>query len=103
MSSEMRQWYDQYLSIEEKMFVEQQVTNQSQSVVLAYVFWFFLGLLSAHRFYLGRPTSAIAQILCNIAIVGLLWTLIDIFLIPSMLRANQEELRMDLARSLRKA
>ena len=103
MSSEMRQWYDQYLSIEEKMFVEQQVTNQSQSVVLAYVFWFFLGLLSAHRFYLGRPGSAVAQIVGNILIIGLLWTLIDIFLIPGMLRANQEELRMDLARNLRKA
>lgn len=103
MSDEIRQWYDQNLSIEEKMYVEQQVTNQSQSVVLAYVFWFFLGLLSAHRFYLGRPISAMTQIFLNILIVGLLWTLVDLFLIPGMIRANQEELRMDLARNLRKA
>lgn len=85
------------------MFVEQQVTNQSQSIALAYVFWACLGLVSAHRFYLGRPISAMTQIFFNILLVGLLWTLIDIILIPGMLRANQEELRMDLARNLRKA
>ncbi|CAO4149026.1 TM2 domain-containing protein [Methylorubrum extorquens] len=103
MSKEMRQWFNQHLTIEEKMLVEQQVTNQSRSILVAYAFWLFAGLLSAHRFYLGRPGSAILQILCNIFIIGLLWTLIDFFLIPGIHRANQEELRMDLARNLRRA
>ncbi|MFL5027874.1 MAG: NINE protein [Microvirga sp.] len=27
--------------------------------MVAYLFWFFLGIFSAHRFYLGRPGTAI--------------------------------------------
>lgn len=81
------------LTTQDKMLIEQRVTNQSPSVAVAYLLWFFLGFLSGHRFYLGRTGSAIAQILLNIIIVGFIWVLIDAFLIPGMIRDNQEKLR----------
>lgn len=61
------------------------VINQ-KSMVVAYVLWFFLGFFSAHRFYTGRVGSAIAQLILNFLVIGLIWTFIDIFLIPSMVR-----------------
>ena len=47
------------LSIAEMTLVEQRVTNDGPSIAVAYLFWFFLWFVSAHRFYLGKPVSAI--------------------------------------------
>lgn len=73
--------------------VEQRVTNDGPSIVVAYLFWLFLGLVSAHRFYLGRPGTAVLQIASYLILVGFIWLLIDAFLIPSMIRQKQEEIR----------
>lgn len=81
------------LSTEEKILIEQRITNEGPSVLVAYLLWFFLGIVSAHRFYLGRPGSAVLQILTYFIIVGFIWLLIDAFLIPSMVRAKQEQMR----------
>lgn len=55
------------------------------NLAVAYALWFFLGVFSAHRFYLGRPISAVLQILTwGTIFVGPLWWLIDAFLLPSM-------------------
>ena len=84
------------LSTEEQMLIEQRVTNDGPSAAVAYLLWFFLGLVSGHRFYLGRPGSAILQILSYFVLIGFLWLLIDGFLIPGMLRQKREELRQNL-------
>lgn len=67
-----------------------QVTNiavvNEKSMLVAYILWFFLGFFSAHRFYTGRTGSAIAQLILNFLVIGLIWTLIDVFLIPGMVR-----------------
>lgn len=72
---------------------------------MAYLFWFILGGLGAHRFYLGFPTSGAIQAATWFgswlliatgffpAIVTLLgggvWVLVDAFLIPGLhARAN---------------
>lgn len=81
------------LSVQEQLLVEQRVTNEGKSVGLAYLFWLFLGLFSAHRFYLGRPKTAILQIVLNFLVIGLVWTLLDAFVIPAMVRQDQERLR----------
>ena len=39
---------------------------QKKSSGVAYLWWFLLGFLGAHRFYLKRPGSAIAQAVANI-------------------------------------
>ena len=69
-----------------------------KSAVVAYVLWFFLGYLGAHRFYLGRAASGAAMLFITVvstiltvvlighaglALVGL-WWIIDAFLIPGM-------------------
>lgn len=59
---------------------------RKKSTGLAYVMWFFLGWFSAHRFYAGQVGLPILQIITIPIGVGVVWILIDIFLIPSMIR-----------------
>ena len=55
-----------------------------KDVGITYLLWFFLGLFSAHRFYLGKTGTALLQMF---TLGGLgVWLLIDVFLIPSMVR-----------------
>ncbi len=72
-----------------------------KSMLLAYVLWFFLGSLGIHRFYLGATRSAIIILILTIlsvvlSVVGvgpllglvvIIWLIVDIFLIPGMVRA----------------
>lgn len=81
------------LDINEQILIETRVTNEGPSLVLAYLFWFFLGIVSAHRFYLGRPLSAVLQILSYFIAIGLIWLLVDAFLIPGMARDKRDVLR----------
>ncbi len=88
------------LTTEQHLLIETRVTNEGPSVVVAYLFWFFLGIFSALRFYLGRPGTAILQILTYFILVGFLWFLIDAFLIPGMVRSKQQDIRQRLAYQL---
>ncbi|VAV99966.1 hypothetical protein MNBD_ALPHA06-1122 [hydrothermal vent metagenome] len=88
------------LDTNEKVLIEARIANDGPSMVIAYLFWFFLGFFSAHRFYLGRTGSAIAQLLLNFILIGLIWTLIDVFLIPGMVRTRQAEMRHDLGQAM---
>jgi len=88
------------LSIAEMTLVEQRVTNDGPSIAVAYLFWFFLWFVSAHRFYLGKPVSAILQILSYFILIGFVWLLVDAVLIPGMIREKQDEIRHDLMRAL---
>jgi len=81
------------LDINQKILIETRVANDGPSIVLAYLFWFFLGIVSAHRFYLGRPGSAVLQILTYFIAIGFIWLLIDIFLIPGLVRDKRDKLR----------
>ncbi|MCX5479750.1 TM2 domain-containing protein [Kaistia geumhonensis] len=89
------------LSTEQQLLIEARVANDGPSVLVAYLFWFFLWFVSAHRFYLGRPGSAVLQILSYFVLIGFIWVLVDIFLIPGMVRQRQNDLRMRYAASLR--
>lgn len=86
------------LSTQQQMLVEQRVTNASPSVAVAYLLWFFLGLVGGHRFYLGRVGSAFGMILATACflIPGAIWALVDAFLIPGMIRQKQDQIRRDV-------
>ncbi|MDB5528355.1 MAG: hypothetical protein JWR51_1458 [Devosia sp.] len=73
---------------------------EKKSLLVAYLLWFFLGYVGAHRFYLGRPISgfmmlalsAVTLVLTLVSfgflgflwfVVGL-WWLIDALLIPGI-------------------
>lgn len=88
------------LDLQQQAYIEARLTNEGPSMLLAYVFWLFLGVFSAHRFYLGRPKSAIFQILLCLIAIGLIWVLIDAFLIPGMVREKQNEIRRRIAQEM---
>ncbi|RWL87733.1 MAG: TM2 domain-containing protein [Mesorhizobium sp.] len=98
------------LSTQEQILIEQRVTNEAKSAGVAYLLWFFLGALGAHRFYLARTGTAIAQLLFFIfgwmtIVIGIgallliplaIWVLVDAFLIPGMIQRHKAEVRKRL-------
>ena len=84
------------LSTEEMILIETRVASEKPSVGAAYLLWFFLWFVSAHRFYLGRPLSAVLQIASYFLLIGFVWLLVDLFLIPGMARARADRTRADL-------
>ncbi|WP_114951932.1 TM2 domain-containing protein [Sphingosinicella terrae] len=87
---------------------------REKSTAMAYLFWFGLGTLGAHRFYLGYAQTAIVQaslwfvgwlLVAGTFFVGLLpvaaatiWVIADAFLIPDLTRrANERIRRADVA------
>ena len=88
------------LSTAELSLIEQRVANEGPSTGVAYLLWFFLWFVSGHRFYLGRPGTAILQILSYFILVGFIWVLIDAFLIPDMIRNKRNDIRQQVALQL---
>ena len=73
--------------------------SNSKSVGVAYLLWLLLGGFGVHRFYTGNTASGVAQLLLLISVVGWLvlipWLLIDLALIPGMVRdKNMEVINM---------
>lgn len=61
-----------------------------KSKTAAYLLWFFLGMFSAHRFYLGKIGTGILYLLTG-QLLGIGW-IIDLFLIGGMVdRYNLEQ------------
>ncbi len=89
------------LSTDDMIYIEQRAANEKKSAGAAYLLWFFLGFLSAHRFYLGKPVSAILQIISYFFVIGFVWWVIDFFLIPSIIEDDLDEKRYRLADQLR--
>jgi TM2 domain-containing membrane protein YozV len=79
------------------ILIEQRVANERKSAGAAYLLWFFLGFVSAHRFYLGKPVSAILQILSYFILIGFVWWFLDFFLIPSIIEDDLDNKRARMA------
>ncbi len=66
-----------------------------KTALVAYLLWFFVGLLGGHNFYLKRTGVAVTQLILSLTLVGILvtifWVLVDAFLIPGWVR-NQNNL-----------
>jgi hypothetical protein len=56
---------------------------------LAYLLWGTLGLMGAHRFYLDRPGTGLLMLFTGGG--GMLWWVVDAFLLPSMVRTQVQE------------
>ena len=81
---------------------------EKKSLLVAYLLWFFLGYVGAHRFYLGRPVSALIMLALSAVILVLtlisfgflsflwgivgLWWLIDALLIPGIAAGRNSEI-----------
>lgn len=94
--------------------IEQRVTNEVKTSGVAYILWLFLGGLGAHRFYIGRPGSGLAILALMVLgvtltpspvgslflVIGVIWVIVDLFLIPGMIQAQNDEIRENLQRQL---
>ena len=75
--------------------------SSKKSTGVSYLLWFFLGGFGAHRFYLGRVPSGVAQLLLCLlgwlplfigwAVLGI-WWLVDAFLIPQIIEQENGKL-----------
>ena len=77
-------------------------TKFDRSMMLAYVLWWFSGVIGAHRFYLGAHRSGLAMlgllfggllVMLAVPLLGVAmicacfgWTMVDAFLIPGLMR-----------------
>jgi len=61
--------------------IELRTDEECKSPFQAYVLWFFLGWLGAHRFYVGHGKSGLAMLILTLSMVGfpisLFWWLAD--------------------------
>ncbi|WP_375202098.1 TM2 domain-containing protein [Hyphococcus sp.] len=62
--------------------------DKPKKMWIAYLFWLFLGILAAHRFYL-RKNGWLQLFTVLLFGIGLVWVLADLFLIPSMVRHSR--------------
>ncbi len=74
------------------------------SLLVAYLLWWFLGWLGAHRFYLGRTKSAVAQLLLFVIgsalaillvgypllIIWAIWWGLDVILVYQIAKENRQ-------------
>ncbi|TPL40700.1 TM2 domain-containing protein [Mesorhizobium sp. B2-4-6] len=98
------------LSTQEQILIEQRVTNEAKSIGVAYLLWFLLGGVGAHRFYLGRSGTGFAMLALLVVgvitvpiVVGSLllvvlgiWAIVDAFLIPGMVQNHKNDVRRKL-------
>lgn len=87
-----------------------QYDANKKSVGVAYLLWFFFGMLGVHRFYLKENGTAIAILILTIVsiilmivaigfiiiLIPALWVFIDIFLIPGITRKYNTTLANNL-------
>lgn len=85
--------------LDKMTYVETYIANHRKKGVVAYLLWFFLGGLGAHRFYMGKPISGLILLIITLFagwftlfLVTGLWLLVDLFLISGWLK--QDEMRV---------
>lgn len=102
------------MDVQEQLLIEQRVTNEAKSPVVAYLLLIFLWGLGVHRMYLGRWVSGVimlalwglgwltAPILIGWPLLALVsvWVIIDMFLIPSMIQDDNAVNRQRIATEL---
>ena len=99
------------LTTHQQQLVEDRLSNEGRSALIAYVLWFFLGNFGAHRFYLGRIGSGLGMLVLFwfgafttailigwvfLAFYGI-WWIVDVFLISRMIDADRSARRVEIA------
>lgn len=89
------------LTIEQQILIEQRITNEGKSLVAGFLFWWLFGIFGGHRFYLGKTGTAVTMLICTFTLIGffvtLTWMIVDIFLMPDMIREYNRNLRQRYA------
>ena len=83
------------LTDQELLLVNSEVEKNKKSIAVAYILCIFFGSIGGHRYYMGKTGSAIAMTLITVLTVGfgvlvtVIWSFVDLFLIPGWLKDNQ--------------
>ncbi|GBF57314.1 hypothetical protein PbB2_00979 [Candidatus Phycosocius bacilliformis] len=89
---------------EDMIAIELRADEESKSPFQAYVFWFFLGLVGAHRFYIGHGKTGFLMAALTCSMIGLpisiAWWLADSVLLGSLLQHEREIVRDRIAREV---
>ena len=86
------------LSEKELLILRQETENRKKSALVTWLLWLFLGVFGAHRFYLGKTGTGIAMLFTLGGVF--IWYLIDIFLIPGMLKENEHNLQSKILQEM---
>lgn len=65
--------------------------NEKKSPAVAYVLWFFFGVIGGHRFYAGDTGYALG-LLFTLGGIGF-WALIDVFFIGRRIKEKNQQLQ----------
>ncbi len=92
------------LDTRELLLLDSEVKNRGKSMLVAYILWYFLGFLGAHRFYIGKKGSAITQLILTITIVGLIvnavWWIVDAFLLHGYIKEKNQQVEEEVLNRL---
>jgi TM2 domain-containing membrane protein YozV len=87
-------------SYQQRLLIEMRVNSQRPSTAAAFLLCLFLGGFGAHRVYLGERGTGLVMLVLGITVIGLpvtlVWAIVDLFLIPGIIRRRTEETRARL-------
>lgn len=87
---------------EDMIAIELRTDEETKAPFQAYILWFFLGWLGAHRFYVGRGKSGLAMLLLTLSMVGFpisfFWWLADSVRLGGLLQEDRDLVRDRIAR-----
>lgn len=103
------------MDTQQQILIEQRISNEKKSTGVAYLLWIFLGGFGAHRFYLGKVGSGVAQLILimgglllstiligiPMVIAGGIWLLIDLFLITGIISQDIQRIREKAVQEIR--
>ncbi|MDF2960242.1 MAG: hypothetical protein K0S39_1977 [Paenibacillus sp.] len=73
------------LDTRELLLLDAEVKRKGKNMAIAYILWYFLGILGAHQFYTGRTAIGVIQLVLSLTVLGLfvtvVWWIVDAFLL----------------------
>ncbi|AQS54604.1 TM2 domain-containing protein [Novibacillus thermophilus] len=101
----------QQLDEKQLAIVQSEMEHRKKSTVIAYLLWFFLGSLGAHRFYVRKFGTAVTILILDLLgwatvwIFGLgliflipvgIWLIIDAFLLHGIVSRLNQQIERDI-------